>query len=62
MSTRGFGIKAYGTWTRFETRAGYVKYLNEWIANTEGAERERAVRALGALYFDVHYFDSDATY
>jgi len=60
MSTRGFGIKAYGTWTRFEIRASYEKYLNEWIAGTDGAERDRAVRALNALYASgAHYFDSD---
>ena len=47
-----YGIKAYGQWHFFPSRKKYVAYLNEWIASTEGSERDRAVYALEALQYD----------
>lgn len=56
-----FGIKAYGTWSRFNTKREYRNYLNTWIAGTEGAERDRAVRALCNLEAGIYETDTDAT-
>jgi len=57
---KGYGIKAYGEWTRFSNKAAYEQYLLEWIAGTEGSEQDRAVNALTALWAGVNFYDSDA--
>ena len=55
-----FGIKAYGTWTHFKTKKAFKSYLMEWICGTEGAERDRAVRALSNLESGIPCTDTDA--
>lgn len=60
MANMGYGIKAYGLWSRFATCEEYVQYLLEWIAGTEGSERDRATSALAALHSGQFEYDSDA--
>ena len=59
MAAEKYGIKAYGLWTRFSTKARYRAYLMTWIASTEGSERDRAVSALRALEEGIPEYDSD---
>lgn len=54
-----FGIKAYGSWICFKTAKAYRKYLMQWIASTEGAERDRAVEALCNLDMGINMTDTD---
>lgn len=54
-----YGIKAYGSTDWFNTKKEYEDYLMEWIANTEGAERDRAVDALSNLLAGIPYTDTD---
>ena len=54
-----YGIKAYGKWTRFATAEEYEKYLNEWIAGTDGHEQDRAIKALSDLLVGVKTTDTD---
>ncbi len=60
MKKKKYGIKAYGSWTRFSTRKEYEGYLLNWIAGTDGAEQRRASSALAALHGGQAEFDSDA--
>lgn len=60
MKNKAYGMKAYGRWRRFATRADYSKYLLEWIAGTYGAEQDRAVSALAALECGQNEYDSDS--
>ena len=55
-----YGIKAYGSWHRFGTEDEFRKYLSEWIAGTEGVERDRAVDALANLDAGIYETDTDA--
>jgi hypothetical protein len=59
MSKTGYGIKAYGEWKNFRDPIDYELYLWQWARETDGAEQDRAIRALCALYDGKHYFDSD---
>lgn len=54
------GIKAYGTTRTFKTVNALKQYLLEWFLGTDGAEQERAVRALGNLMAGVTFTDTDA--
>lgn len=54
-----YGIKAYGTWHLFKTEKEYKDYLEDWIANTDGSERNRASLALGNLYFGINMTNTD---
>lgn len=54
-----YGIKAYGTWKKFKSKAAYRKYLMDWIAGTDGAERDRAVDALSNLEAGINMTDTD---
>ena len=54
-----YGIKAYGKWEKFRTKAAYRKYLMEWIAGTDGSERDRAVDALANLEEGIDMTDTD---
>jgi len=54
-----YGIKAYGKWERFTSEKKYRAYLMDWIAGTEGAERDRAVRALSNLEQGINETDTD---
>ena len=55
-----YGIKAYGSWHRFDTEDEFREYLSKWIAGTEGAERDRAVNALANLDAGICETDTDA--
>lgn len=59
-AARKFGVKAYGDWKEFDTIEEYCAYLLEWMAATEGAERDRAVEALVNLQRGVCRTDTDA--
>lgn len=54
-----YGIKAYGKTFTFKRLAEYRKYLMDWILSTEGAERDRAVLALGNLERGKRFTDTD---
>lgn len=54
-----YGIKAYTHWHTFDTKAEYEAYLMDWIAGTDGSERDRAVNALAALHAGQKKYDSD---
>lgn len=54
-----YGIKAYGGWDFFTSRAKYEEYLMDWICATEGAERDRAVMALENLRAGIFLTDTD---
>lgn len=55
-----YGIKAYGTWDCFSSRREYEKFLMDWIAGSEGSERNRAVDALVNLQSGINFTDTDA--
>ena len=44
-----YGIKAYGSWTWFDTLKEAVGYCIEAIAGADGAEQARYAEALGRL-------------
>ena len=54
-----YGIKAYGKTFTFKRLAEYRKFLMDWILGTDGAERDRAVIALGNLERGVKFTDTD---
>ena len=54
-----YGIKAYGHEHRFKTKREFKAYLMDWIAGTDGAERDRAVDALTNLECGVKFTDTD---
>ncbi len=54
-----YAIKAYGDTQVFKSKAAFRRYLMEWIAGTDGAERDRAVRALCNLEAGINYTDTD---
>ena len=55
-----YGIKAYGTWNCFKTAAEFKAFLVDWIRNTDGAERDRAVDAYVNLLIGVKKTDTDS--
>ena len=55
-----YGIKAYGEWKYFKSRAKFKNYLMDWIRSTEGAEQARAVQALSNLELGYGMTDTDA--
>ena len=55
-----YGIKAYGKTFSFATQEEFVGYLLDWIANTDGSERDRAVDALVNLRRGNTFTDTDA--
>lgn len=57
--TGKYGVRAYGRWFCFWTKAEYEEYLMTWIAGTEGAERDRAVDALSRLRSGHAFTDTD---
>ncbi len=48
-SIKPYGIRAYGSWTYFDTLKEAVGYCIEAIAYTDGAEQARYATALGFL-------------
>jgi hypothetical protein len=56
-----YGIKAYGSWKYFDSKAKFRRYLMDWIAATEGAEQSRAVAALSNLDQGITLTDTDNT-
>ena len=54
-----YGIKAYGTAEYFRTKREFRAYLMDWIMGTDGAERDRAVRALANLECGQNFTDTD---
>lgn len=59
MEKKKYGIKAYGSVDWFDSAEDMRKYLAEWMVNTEGSERDRAVRALINLENGITYTDTD---
>lgn len=57
-----YGIKAYGRTARFATQEECIAFLLEWIANTDGAERDRADTALVNLLGGIPFTDTDAAH
>lgn len=60
MIKHKYGIKAYGRTSRFATQEEMMSFLLEWIANTDGSERDRADTALGNLLAGIPFTDTDA--
>lgn len=56
---RVYGFKAYGTTDWFYCEEDMRKYLIDWMMNTEGAERDRAVDALLNLERGIAFTDTD---
>ena len=54
-----YGILAYGKAFLFTSKKKYTDFLNEWMAGTEGSERDRAVEAYKNLLRGLRFFDSD---
>ena len=54
-----YGIKAYGSTDWFDSEKDMRKYLIDWMMNTEGAERDRAVDAFLNLELGVTFTDTD---
>lgn len=54
-----YGIKAYGKWFCFNSKAKYRAFLMQWISGTDGSERDRAVDAMVALWRNVNFKDTD---
>lgn len=59
-SNHKFGYKAYGKTVYFHTEEEYMTFLLEWIAGTDGAERDRADAALTNLVGGIPFTDTDA--
>ena len=57
--TGKYGVKAYGSVKRFGTKDEFMDYLLEWIAGTDGSERERAMLALANLQAGIPFTDTD---
>lgn len=55
-----YGMKAYGKCTWFATQEEMMSFLLEWIANTDGSERNRADTALSNLLSGIPFTDTDA--
>ena len=55
-----YGIRAYGSEHRFSHKEDYLEYLLDWIDNTDGAEQDRAFRALNNLRSGISFTDTDA--
>jgi hypothetical protein len=54
-----YGIKAYGHTHSFRSKAKFRQYLMDWIMGTDGAERDRSVRALCNLEAGINFTDTD---
>lgn len=60
MNNKGeYGIKAYGKTFRFATKDEYKAYLLDWMMNTDGSERDRAVDAFVSLEKGINFTDTD---
>lgn len=59
MEKKRYGIKAYGSTDWFRSAEDMRKYLVEWMASTEGSERDRAVTAFVNLENGITYTDTD---
>lgn len=59
MEAKRYGIKAYGSVDWFDSAEDMRKYLVEWMANTEGSERDRAVTAFVNLEKGINFTDTD---
>lgn len=56
---RVYGVKAYGSTDWFNSEKEMRKYLIDWMMNTEGAQRDRAVDALLNLELGITFTDTD---
>lgn len=54
-----YGIRAYGKTFWFSSKKKFTDYLMDWIAGTEGSERDRAVNALTNLRRGINFTNSD---
>lgn len=54
-----YGIRAYGKTFWFSSKKKFADYLMDWIAGTEGSERDRAVNALTNLRRGINFTNSD---
>lgn len=54
-----YGFKAYGAIVWFNSKKEMREYLMDWMMNTEGAERDRAVDAFLNLERGVTFTDTD---
>lgn len=54
-----YGIKAYGKTTLFKSKKEFKAFLMEWMRDTDGAERDRAVDALVNLEAGKKFTDTD---
>ena len=55
-----YGVKSYGKWDFFKTKGEYENHLKHLITNTYGAERDRFVNAMIALWKGKKHFDTDS--
>lgn len=53
------GIIAYGKSITFSSKKEFEEYLVDWMSNTEGAERDRAVDAFVNLRKGFNFTDTD---
>lgn len=54
-----YGVKAYGSTYWFYFEEDMRKYLIDWMMNTEGAERDRAVDAFLNLERGITFTNTD---
>ena len=54
-----YGVKAYGKTDWFNSEKEMRKYLMDWMMNTEGAERDRAVDAFLNLERGITFTNTD---
>lgn len=54
-----YGIKAYGVTNWFDSEKDLRKHLINWMMNTEGAERDRAVDAFLNLERGITFTNTD---
>ena len=54
-----YGIIAYGKSKTFKSKEKFEEYLVDWMSNTEGAERDRAVDAFVNLRQGYNFTDTD---
>lgn len=54
-----YGVKAYGATNWFDSEKDLRKHLINWMMNTEGAERDRAVDAFLNLERGITFTNTD---
>lgn len=59
VKRRRYGFKAYGEIKTFSTKKLLNEFILRWILQTEGSERDRAVKCLKNFTKGIFFTDTD---